>query len=56
MSHVCRAVVNSLLAASSGIALNLKSSKANDENHRPLTVKIGDEEYVGGGGLPTNAS
>ena len=47
-SHTPRAVVNSLLAAGSGIALNLKKdSKAADTS--PVTVKIGDEEHTGGG-------
>ena len=41
-------MVNSLLAAGSGIALNLKKdSKAADTS--PVTVKIGDEEHTGGG-------
>ena len=43
-----RTLVNSLLAAGSGIALNLKKdSKAADTS--PVTVKIGDEEHTGGG-------
>ena len=47
-SHAIGAVVNSLLAAGSGIALNLKKdSKAADTS--PVTVKIGDEEHTGGG-------
>lgn len=44
------AIVNSLLAAGSGIALNLKGKKDNEkEEGKKETVKIGDKEYSGDG-------
>eukprot|EP00955_Chlamydomonas_euryale_P067976 359985-Chlamydomonas_euryale.AAC.4 len=43
------AIINSLLAAGSGIALNLKKEDKEKEAETSVAVKIGDEEYVGGG-------
>ena len=46
---VIRAVVNSLLAAGAGIALNLKKDDDKGLSEKPVTVKVGDREFTSGG-------